>query len=303
MKAVARLGRTSSQEGKLDPKAVQETTEAVAHMVAIARGFRVDRLRIVATAAVREAENRAEFIEQLEQRTGCPVEVISAEAEAALAFRSVCVEVDLAETTSATVGIGGGSTELIRQTTVRGKVRRLLSPLRFSLIHATDFADRLEGEILPSLQADGPVFADRYVYTAFARDVARGMDRECIRRPYRFAPKPTVAIYFRLSLDEALSRILLGRHGLKYHEAGMDMGFSSADPARKFPDLPGPDLRGMRGHRPRAEPHGDRRTLPIADQSAQFRDLVRPYLEHVIKVPAADRSDIPRRHNLVGRYL
>ena len=87
------------------------------------------------------------------------------------------------------------SSELVRSTTKRGKAQRLLSPLTFSLIHAADFADRLEGDILPSLRAGGVVLADRYIYTAFARDAARGMAPEYVRRLYRFAPKPTVAVY------------------------------------------------------------------------------------------------------------
>ena len=58
----------------------------------------------------------------------------------------------------------------------RGKRRKLLTPLTFSLIHATDFSDRVERDIVPSLKAGGIVLADRYVYTAFARDVVRGVD-------------------------------------------------------------------------------------------------------------------------------
>ena len=115
------------------------------------------------------------------------------------------------------------SSPIVRSTTARGKRRRLLTPLTFSLIHATDFSDRVEREIVPSLKAGGIVLADRYVYTAYARDVARGVDAGWVRSLYRFAPPPTRAFYFRVPLDVALRRILSGRPKLKWYEAGMDM--------------------------------------------------------------------------------
>jgi dTMP kinase len=70
------------------------------------------------------------------------------------------------------------------------------------------------------------VLADRYIYTAFARDVARGCDRAWVRQVYRFAVKPTIAFLFRAPLDVAIDRIVSGRPALKYYEAGLDMGWS-----------------------------------------------------------------------------
>jgi dTMP kinase len=116
------------------------------------------------------------------------------------------------------------SSPIVRATTSRGKKRNLLTPLTFSLIHATDFSDRVEREIIPSLKAGAIVLADRYVYTAFARDVVRGVDATWVRSLYRFAPVPTRAFYFRVPLEVALRRILAGRPKLKWYEAGMDMG-------------------------------------------------------------------------------
>ena len=115
------------------------------------------------------------------------------------------------------------SSPIVRATTRRGKRSKLLTPLTFSLIHATDFSDRVEREIIPSLKAGGIVLADRYVYTAFARDVVRGVNRRWVRSLYRFAPVPTQAFYFRVPLDVALRRILSGRPKLKHYEAGMDL--------------------------------------------------------------------------------
>jgi dTMP kinase len=118
------------------------------------------------------------------------------------------------------------SSPLVRNTTKRGKKKNMFTPTTFSLIHATDFADRIERWILPPLRAGSIVCADRYAFTAFARDVARGVSRRWVRNLYRFAVKPNLAFYFRVPLDVALGRILGGRDALKYYEAGMDLRLS-----------------------------------------------------------------------------
>lgn len=116
------------------------------------------------------------------------------------------------------------SSPIVRRTTSFGKKQKLLTPTTFSLIHATDFSDRVERDIVPALKAGAIVLADRYVFTAFARDVARGVSRAWVRSLYRFAVVPTLAIYFRVPLEVALYRILVGRPKLKWYEAGMDLG-------------------------------------------------------------------------------
>src|SRR5881275_2822392 len=118
------------------------------------------------------------------------------------------------------------SSPLVKQTTRRGKKKEMFTPTTFSLLHATDFADRMESYIVPLLKAGAIVCADRYAYTAFARDVVRGVDRSWVRNLYRFAIKPSLAFYFKVPLDVALGRILGGRDALKYYEAGMDLGLS-----------------------------------------------------------------------------
>jgi dTMP kinase len=118
------------------------------------------------------------------------------------------------------------SSPLVRETTRRGKKKEMFTPTTFSLIHATDFADRLERYILPLLKAGAVVCADRYAYTAFARDVVRGVDPSWVRNLYRFAIKPDLAFYFKVPLEVALGRILGGRNALKYYEAGMDLELS-----------------------------------------------------------------------------
>ena len=118
------------------------------------------------------------------------------------------------------------SSELVKETTKEGKKRNLLTPTTFSLLHATDFADRLNYQIIPPLKAGMIVLADRYAYTAFARDVVRGVSPRWVRDLYSFAIKPDVSFYFKVPIQVACDRILSGREEIKFHEAGMDVGFS-----------------------------------------------------------------------------
>jgi len=118
------------------------------------------------------------------------------------------------------------SSPLVKDTTKRAKKRHLFTPATFSLLHATDFADRTERDIIPPLKAGAIVLADRYIYTAFARDVARGCNRDWVRRVYSFAVRPTLAFFFRAPLEVAVDRILSSRPRLKYYEAGMDMSWA-----------------------------------------------------------------------------
>ncbi|HSV13516.1 MAG TPA: hypothetical protein VLI90_04610, partial [Tepidisphaeraceae bacterium] len=115
------------------------------------------------------------------------------------------------------------SAELVKTVTKRGKKKMTLTPLTFSLLHATDFAHRLVHNILPPLKAGMIVLADRYAYTAFARDVVRGCDPTWVRRVYSFAPRPDLALYFNVPIDVSSARILSGRAQLKDYEAGMDL--------------------------------------------------------------------------------
>jgi dTMP kinase len=125
------------------------------------------------------------------------------------------------------------SSLLVRRAMKRGKKKDLLTPTTFSLLHAVDFADRLTYQILPALKAGMIVLADRYVYTAFGRDVARGVHPRWVRAVYSFAPRPDLCLYFRVPIEVSLERLLAGRAKLKYHEAGMDIGLST-DPVESF---------------------------------------------------------------------
>jgi dTMP kinase len=119
------------------------------------------------------------------------------------------------------------SSALVKAATKAGKKKNALTPMTFSLLHATDFADRLLYNIIPPLKAGMIVLADRYTYTAFARDAARGVDRRWVRELYSFAAKPDLAVYFRVPIDVSVDRLLARRVKLKFYEAGLDMGWST----------------------------------------------------------------------------
>jgi dTMP kinase len=125
------------------------------------------------------------------------------------------------------------SSETVRRITSKGKRKGRLTPITFSLLHATDFADRYERNILPLLHAGYIVLADRYIYTAFARDIVRGCNPKWVRRVYEFAVKPDLVFYFKVPVDIAVERILSGRPKLKYYEAGMDLNLSN-DPYESY---------------------------------------------------------------------
>jgi dTMP kinase len=125
------------------------------------------------------------------------------------------------------------SSEQVKEIISKGKKKNLLTPTTFSLLHATDFAARYERNILPLLRAGYTVLADRYIYTAFARDVVRSCSPEWVRHVYGFAIKPTIAFYFRVPVEISFDRIVKSRPKLKYYEAGMDLNLSN-DPFESY---------------------------------------------------------------------
>jgi dTMP kinase len=125
------------------------------------------------------------------------------------------------------------SSELVKAATSKGKKRHLLTPSTFSLIHATDFADRYERQLVPLMRAGYVVLCDRYIFTAFARDTVRGCPPRWVRGLYGFAALPDLVFFFNTPLEVPLRRILDGRPELKYFEAGMDLRLAS-DPYDSF---------------------------------------------------------------------
>lgn len=119
------------------------------------------------------------------------------------------------------------SSSIVKGATKKGKKRQALTPTTFSTIHATDFADRYERQILPMLKAGYIVICDRYIFTAFARDSVRGCDLEWLKKLYSFAFIPHITFFYKVPLEVACERILSSRPQLKYFEAGMDLNLST----------------------------------------------------------------------------
>lgn len=165
------------------------------------------------------------------------------------------------------------SSPLVKETTRRGKKKEMFTPQTFSLIHATDFADRFERYILPLLKAGAVVCADRYTYTAFARDSVRGVSGSWVRNLYRFAVEPNLAFYFRVPLEVALGRILGGRNAIKYYEAGMDLRLSR-DVEESFRLFQGRILDQYDAMAEEFGFHVIDATQSIEDQQAQMREIV-----------------------------
>jgi dTMP kinase len=170
------------------------------------------------------------------------------------------------------------SSPLVKDTTKLGKKKKMLTPATFSLVHCTDFADRTEKSILPLLRAGAVVLCDRYVYTAFARDVARGMDRKWVRDLYDFAIRPTVAFYFRVPLETAIGRIVAARDCLKFYEAGLDLKLSD-DPIESFRIFQGRILEEYERMIPEFGLTVIDATLPVETQQAQVRQIAKRHLE------------------------
>ena len=183
------------------------------------------------------------------------------------------------------------SSDLVNETIKRGKKKNLLTPTTFSLLHSVDFADRLLHLILPPLKAGMVVLADRYVYTAFARDAVRGVDRGWVRDVYAFAPKPDLALYFKVPIEVSLKRILTGRAALKFHEAGMDLALSE-DPKESYRIFQG---RILEEYDRIATEYG----LTVVDaagsisrQQAQVRDLAKAALKGYRPAPYLRKENV-----------
>ena len=194
------------------------------------------------------------------------------------------------------------SSPIVRSTTRRGKKKQLLTPTAFSLIHAADFADRMERQMLPALKAGAIVLADRYIYTAFGRDVARGVHPQWVRDVYSFAIEPTVAFYFSVPMDVSLERILSGRPTLKYYEAGLDVGLSN-DPYESYKLF---QARILEEYDKMTDEFGLTvidATLSLLEQQEQVREIVEPYLGEALRVEPSGWREVLAAESMQGRYL
>jgi len=182
------------------------------------------------------------------------------------------------------------SSALVKAATRTGKKQNTLTPMTFSLLHATDFADRLLYKIIPPLKAGMIVLADRYAFTAFARDVTRGVDRHWVRDLYDFAVRPDLSLYFRVPIELSVDRLMARRVKLKFYEAGLDMGWAT-NPTDSFRIFQGKVLEEY----DRLVEEYDLEVIDasgtITEQQQLVRRLVSPFLTPGLEFPS-DRPSI-----------
>lgn len=106
------------------------------------------------------------------------------------------------------------------------KEKNMLNTTTYSLLYAADYTDRLENEVIPALKAGFVVLMDRYVYTAYVRDIVRGLDINWVKSLYNFAPKPDLVFYLNTPPDILIKRLIVKNGGLDYFESGRDIGLS-----------------------------------------------------------------------------
>jgi dTMP kinase len=175
------------------------------------------------------------------------------------------------------IDTGWTRSELMSETIMAAKAGHSLNRLTFSLMYATDFADRLEKIVIPALQSGFVVLADRYVFTAFARSVVRGADPKWIRNVFGFALVPDMTLYLQIDVDNLIPRLLEDRR-VDFWEAGMDMhlGTDLYDSCRKY------QWRLIREYNRMARQYGFIRidaTLPPDQIQARVRRNVQALLE------------------------
>jgi dTMP kinase len=120
------------------------------------------------------------------------------------------------------VETGWTRSQLMQPTIELAKSSNTLNKLTFVLLYATDFADRLEKEIIPALKAGFIVLSDRYIFTALARAGVRGVDRQWLRTLYGFAIAPHMVFYLKVDVSSLIRRVLAAR-GMDFWESGMDL--------------------------------------------------------------------------------
>jgi dTMP kinase len=120
------------------------------------------------------------------------------------------------------VETGWTRSPLMQPTIELAKSSNTLNKLTFVLLYATDFADRLEKEIIPALKAGFVVLSDRYIFTALARAGVRGVDRLWLRNLYGFAIAPHMVFYLNVDVKTLIGRVLASR-GMDFWESGMDL--------------------------------------------------------------------------------
>jgi dTMP kinase len=133
---------------------------------------------------------------------------------------------------------GWTRSNLMSKTIEMAKAGNIVDRWSLSLLYATDFADRLEHQIIPALRSGFVVLTDRYIYTAFARDFVRSADRQWIRDVFGFALIPDLVCYLRIDVETLALRVI-ETTGMNYWESGMDLrlGGDLYDSFKKYQSL------------------------------------------------------------------
>jgi len=126
----------------------------------------------------------------------------------------------------AVTNTGWTRSTLLSETINQAKAGHALTVTTFTLLYAADFADRLENNVIPALRAGFIVIADRYMYTAFARNAVMGANRQWTRELFGCALIPDLVLYLRIDVDHLVPRVLEGK-GMDYWESGMHLALGS----------------------------------------------------------------------------
>ena len=151
-----------------------------------------------------------------------------------------------------------------------------LGALTMSLFYATDFADRLENEMIPALRAGFVVLTDRYIYSLMARATIRGADPQWVKGVYEFALKPDIVVYLRATVDELTTRVVQ-TSGFNYWESGMDLRLGE-DMFDSFTAYQGRLLKVFDTMAGEYEFHVVDSSASIQNVSEQIKGLVEPLL-------------------------
>lgn len=199
------------------------------------------------------------------------------------------------------VTTGWTRSSLMGKAIEEAKAGHTLNVNTFSLLYAADFADRLEHEIIPSLQAGFIVLADRYIYTAFARSVVRGADRQWIRKVFGFALEPHAIFYMRVKIEDLIPRVInsstLHKHyweeesgeGMDYWESGMDMHLGE--------DFYDSFVEYQKRILPEFDKMAREFKFQIVDASRQFEDVNRELKQGILAVLEHDTEKTTSRRN------
>jgi len=133
---------------------------------------------------------------------------------------------------------GWTRSNLMSKTIEMAKEGNILDRWSFTLLYATDFADRLEHQVIPALRSGFIVLADRYIYTALARDFVRSGDRRWVRDVFGFALVPDLVCYLRIDVETLVLRVIESK-GMNFWESGMDLrlGGDLYDSFKKYQSL------------------------------------------------------------------